>query len=87
MAVGAAATIKLFLPSYHRLYWFEVAAALSILFILGFSRVYEWHRKRIEYRILAERLRAAVFLHIAGVQPERLSLPAYFRQVSCPIGG
>jgi hypothetical protein len=77
MAVTTACAITSFWPERHAFYWLEVAETFTILVILAFANRAEWHRKRVDYRLLSERLRAALYLYIAGVQPERLALPPY----------
>jgi hypothetical protein len=83
-AVVTVSTIISLFPSAHPLYWLEVLEVLGILSIVWLSRRFEWHRKRIEYRMLSERLRAAIYLYIAGIDPEQLLRPAYFH--SSPYG-
>jgi len=73
LAAGAVATVTaqvLFLPRHTWLLWLEVLEMAAILAVLAFSWHGQWHRKWIDYRFLAERLRAAVFLWAAGIECE-----------------
>jgi hypothetical protein len=73
LAAGAVATVTahvLFLPLHTWLLWLEVLEMGAILAVLALSWHGEWHRKWIDYRFLAERLRAAVFLWVAGIECE-----------------
>jgi hypothetical protein len=51
----------------ERLIWLEVAQIVVIVMLLAVSALRGWHRKWIDYRFLAERLRAAMFLFVAGI--------------------
>lgn len=51
----------------ERLIWLEVAQIVAIMMLLAISALRGWHRKWIDYRFLAERLRAAMFLFVAGI--------------------
>jgi hypothetical protein len=73
LAAAAVATVAiqtLFLPRLPQLLWLEVAGIAAILALLLASRIGDWHRKWIDYRFLAERLRAALFLCVAGIECE-----------------
>ncbi len=72
-AVATGAFILLFFPHEYNLYWIEVGEAALIVLTLICSWYYDWHRKRIEYRALSERLRAATLLSIAGIIPVEVS--------------
>ncbi len=69
LAAGAVVIValqSLFLHEFASLLWLEVAAMAGILALLIASRRGDWHRKYIDYRFLAERLRAALYLACAG---------------------
>jgi len=68
LAVLAVTVQMLFFPEWPQLVWIEVAAMVLILVLLILSRRQQWHRKWIDYRFLAERLRAALFLATAGLE-------------------
>jgi hypothetical protein len=82
LATAALTTVvlqTLFLPDLPQLLWLEVTFMAAILILLAMSRAGEWHRKWIDYRFLAERLRAALFLSTAGLDcdpPKPLPHPA-----------
>jgi hypothetical protein len=70
LAAAALTTVvlqTLFLPDLPQLLWLEVTFMAAILLLLAASRADEWHRKWIDYRFLAERLRAALFLSTASL--------------------
>jgi hypothetical protein len=68
LAVAIVTIQVLFFPHRLRLVWGEVAAMVLILSLLLISRRRQWHRKWIDYRFLAERLRAALFLAACGIE-------------------
>lgn len=76
-AVTTVALITIFSPQHHRLFWLEVAQVSALLTLLLWSNHFEWHRKWIDYRFLAERLRAAVFLNVAGMECDVSDTPAF----------
>jgi hypothetical protein len=51
----------------ENLIWLEVVQIAIIMLLLALSGFRGWHRKWIDYRFLAERLRAAMFLFVAGI--------------------
>ena len=67
LAVIAVTTQVLFFRDWPQLVWIEVGAMALILLLLILSRHQQWHRKWIDYRFLAERLRAAIYLATAGL--------------------
>lgn len=71
LAGAAVATVTiqlLFFKHLPGLLWLEVAEMASILLLLSASRIGNWHRKWIDYRFLAECLRAGVFFRVAGIK-------------------
>ena len=67
LAVLAVTLQILFFPEDLWLIWVEAAAIAVILFFLISAKIGEWHRKWVDYRFLAERLRAAFFLAVTCV--------------------
>jgi SMODS and SLOG-associating 2TM effector domain 1 len=78
-AVATVSSIQAFAAHANFLYWIEVAEIVAILIILAMARVHDYHRKRVDYRVLAERLRAAVYLYLVGLRPRDNTIPAYLR--------
>ncbi|MCX5800582.1 MAG: hypothetical protein NTX17_04275 [Candidatus Eisenbacteria bacterium] len=73
LAAAAVATVTvqaLLFPLRPALLWVEVGEIAAILVLLALSWRREWHRKWIDYRFVAERLRAAIFLWVAGIECE-----------------
>ena len=60
-------------------FWFEVGEIALVAAIVGIAHHRQWHRKWIDYRFLAERFRAALFLGLAGIEVGRLETPPYLR--------
>jgi hypothetical protein len=81
LAATAVTTVALittfFRDRYYGLFWLEVAQVSALLALLWWSDHFEWHRKWIDYRFLAERLRAAVFLNVAGMECDVSATPAF----------
>jgi hypothetical protein len=71
LAVLTITLQTLFFPSYFWIVWLEVLEIAVILVFLIGSRAGEWHRKWIDYRFLAERIRAAFFLCIVCAHCEK----------------
>mgnify|MGYP000867196801 CR=1 FL=1 len=67
LAVATVTVQVLFLPDHPELLWLEFLEMAGILGIVFVSRRGEWHRKWIDYRIIAEQLRAYPFLALAGM--------------------
>ncbi|TAJ43676.1 hypothetical protein [Methanofollis fontis] len=63
---AAAITIvtlqALLFPAALFLIWIEVAFIAAVLLLLSAARILDWHRKWLDYRFLAERIRSAIFL-------------------------
>ncbi len=66
VAVAIAAIQPLVFPQFPQILWAEVASIISVICILVASSRCGWHRKWIDYRFLAERLRAAIFLRVGS---------------------
>jgi len=82
LSAAAVATITVqmfFFSHYHRLLWLEVIEIGCLLLLLIASRIGEWHRKWVDYRFLAERLRAALFLCTGGIQCDPPRPPPYLQ--------
>jgi hypothetical protein len=82
LAAVAVATVTmqaLFFPSWPQLLWLEVAEIGLILFLLWANRINDWHRQWIDYRFLAERLRGAIFLSMAGMEFDLPRAPIYLK--------
>ena len=65
------------IPDVTELLWAEVLCIFIILILLIASHFGDWNRKWIDYRFLAERLRAAIFLCTAGIKCEPPKAPQY----------
>lgn len=77
LAVIMVALYVIFFHGYPQLLLAEVALMTIIVLLLLFSYRYSWHRKWIDYRFLAERLRAAIFLRVLGIKLDRPEPPPY----------
>jgi hypothetical protein len=77
MAVATITLQTLFLPHHPEFLWLEAIEIGTILFLLFFSHKGEWHRKWIDYRFLAERLRSGLFLCIANINCEPPRAPPH----------
>lgn len=55
----------------------EILYLLTILLVVWLSNHYGFHRQWIDYRFLAERIRAAMFFTVAGIRYEPLKYPRY----------
>lgn len=87
LAAAAVATVTLqtlFFPELFQLVWFEVAEMAIILLLMAAAHLGDWHRKWIDYRFLAESLRVALFLSIAGVECRLPRPPPYLRLAQRP---
>lgn len=71
-AVAVVAFQVLFFPELYILIILEIFAISYIFYILYISQSGEWHRKWIDYRFLAECLRAYNFLYITGMKFKKL---------------
>jgi len=72
VAIAAVTVQALLLPDLLSLIWVEVGAIAAILLLLIAARTLDWHRKWLDYRFLAERIRSAIFLCFVCV---RCSVP------------
>jgi hypothetical protein len=70
IAVATVTIQTLFYAGHPEILLLEVAGMAIIIILLLISHKGEWHRKWIDYRFLAERLRAALFLSIANIECE-----------------
>lgn len=73
LSAGAVATITvqiLFFPNIPQLIWAEFLEISVILILLVMSVKQDWHRKWIDYRFLAERLRTSLFFRVANIKCE-----------------
>lgn len=69
LAVATVTAQVLFLPDHPEVLWLEFLEMAAVLGTIFLSRRGEWHRKWIDYRIIAEQLRAFPFLALAGITP------------------
>lgn len=74
-ALSAVTVQALLLPDLLSLIWVEVGAIAAILLLLIAARTLDWHRKWLDYRFLAERIRSAIFLCFVCV---RCSVPGNY---------
>lgn len=58
----------LFLPLYPQILVIEAGMMLTIILLLFLNKRNDWHRKWIDYRYLAERLRAAMIFSMVGLE-------------------
>ena len=76
LAVCTAAVLSMLLPENWKAFYLLEAAFILAAAMSGWLLKHEgWQRKWIDYRYLAERLRATCFLHIAGMDFE--GAPSY----------
>ncbi|MDP2767730.1 MAG: SLATT domain-containing protein [Candidatus Methanoperedens sp.] len=83
LAAAAVATVTiqtLLFPHISELLWLEVVEIAFILMLLLASYIGDWQRKWIDYRFLAERLRAALFLCMASIKCEQSPPPPYLSE-------
>lgn len=77
-AVAIVTVQVLFLPDNPLIILFEIASIGSVIVLCWLSHRAEWHKKWLDYRFLAEHLRAALFLSTACVpcesEPKRREL-------------
>ncbi len=76
-AVATVTLYMLFFSEYPKLLLAEFVEVALILILLIFAHFGEWQRKWIDYRFLAERLRVALFLSVAGTNCKTPKLPPY----------
>lgn len=69
-SIVLAAVQALLLPAWSALVWLEVAAIACVLVLLIAARTFDWHRRWLDYRFLAERIRSAIFLCFVCVRCE-----------------
>lgn len=70
-AVAAASSQALLAPERERLLWIEVGLMLALLAVVAIGRRWRLHDRWTVYRFLAERLRSALFLALAGLGSRR----------------
>lgn len=58
----------IFLPFLPQIFLVEVALMITIITLFFLNRINDWHRKWIDYRYLAERLRAAAIFSMTGLE-------------------
>lgn len=66
LAVIAVAAQSLFSSLPHEIILIEIFCIVSILIIIRHGNSVGWHRRWLDYRMLAERFRFAVFMAMAG---------------------
>lgn len=79
LAVATVALQFLFLPKHPELVWFEVFYMFGILATVTISNKIGLHRRWIDYRFIAERIKTTIFFTIAGIDYEPLG---YLPQVN-----
>lgn len=72
LAVATLALQFLFLPKHPELIWLEVIYMIVILTTIEMSNKIKLHRRWIDYRFIAERIKTTVFFTIAGIDYEPL---------------
>ncbi len=77
LAVATVAVGALVKSLSHWAFSLELLMLLSILGIVLYADRRRTHKKWIESRFLAERLRSAFFLAVCGVEPSQISAPPY----------
>jgi hypothetical protein len=77
LAVITVTTQTLFFKGLHKIIYFEVVFMAIILILLSLSRTRQWQTRWIDYRFLAERLRAGFYLRLSGISCERPAPPPY----------
>ena len=77
MAVATITFQTLFLPTMPLLVWLEVLEITLIILCMSASRYGDFHRKWIDYNLLAERVRAAFFLCICCINCEKPEAPPH----------
>lgn len=68
ISVIAVSAQALFISLPHHVILIEILAISSIIFIIKYGNSIGWHRRWLDYRLLAERFRFAVFMAIVGVK-------------------
>uniref|UniRef100_UPI00351C28AA hypothetical protein n=1 Tax=Methanomethylovorans sp. TaxID=2758717 RepID=UPI00351C28AA len=67
LAVATVTLQTLFYPEHPEILWLEVLYMMGILITVYVSNKIGIHRRWIDYRFLAERMRTAIFFTIAGI--------------------
>jgi hypothetical protein len=67
-SVAVVALQLLFLPFYPQILAFEALMIFTIIVLVFQNKKNDWHRKWIDYRYLAERLRAAMIFSMVGLE-------------------
>jgi hypothetical protein len=76
-AVGSVAAGVVVPPLAVAGYGMELLLVLTMIAAQMLNQRKEWHRRWIEHRFLAERLRAGIFMALSGVEPQPVKVPAY----------
>ncbi len=79
LAVATVTIQLLFFPNIPQLIWFEVAEIAIILLLIVISSKKDWHRKWIDYRFLAERLRITLFSSVANIKYDITAPPPHLK--------
>jgi len=69
-AIAVVTVQALLMPAFTSLVWIEVGAIAAVLLLLIAARTMDWHRKWLDYRFLAERIRSAIFLCFVCIRCE-----------------
>jgi len=76
-AVIIAAFQDLFLPDLPIILVSEIVLMLAVLGIIWTGRQQRWHERWLDYRFLAERFRAAIFMALADIEASTLKPPRH----------
>jgi hypothetical protein len=83
-AVIIAAFQDLFIPDRPIILISEIVLMFAVLGIIWIGRRQRWHERWIDYRFLAERFRAALFIAMAGVDVAILKPPRHLSLAYSP---
>lgn len=83
-AVGTAAVLGLIVHGSRWLFLIEILEMAGVIGLVWPSAFRRWQRKWIDYRYLAERLRASYFLYVAGLREETSEAPPDMQLSSLP---
>lgn len=84
---GTLLTMFFLLYDEAELHGLIIACLIMIIFLFAIRKIAdnsEYHRKYIEYRVLAETLRVQFFLSVAGVQRQVVEIMPWFIKQSLP---
>jgi hypothetical protein len=85
-AVAIAVALELLFREKPALFLWEAAVIALVIFLVKTPKYRAWHRKWLEYRYVAERLRAACFLYPAGLREDFSQPPPDLQITSLSAG-